>query len=608
MSAKFDKVLFLSLLSSVSLLVSVKQQAIAAVVLPESDRESLPSSRLQTVPPNADPILSFGAPPPLDTGQSLTALAVPPPVVSSPLVVEQPVALSQGEESVPDPSELPVVVVPKEPPGAQLTTPLEEVLPAPLPVPALPLPPVSDQEVLPPPPPVPVVPDAPAVSNVPVPTESVASTDSSAPASAASLASGLPDELSGIVALAPLPPTLPVPLVEPPTLPVRPSPFVATAPPAEVVGQEPLGSLALQPVPTPVPDRQLPTPAPLDDFIVLLAPSQTSLQASPLAAGAPNSLPTTGENAIPASEQQLPVTGASPTIEILPPVSAGSVPTTQVFPPVAAAGTAVQPLPGPARDRKILTGVDVSGWQNEVDWQRLKDSGVDYAYLKSTEGRTFVDPTYEVNRQNARKAGVITGAYHFFRPATPVLDQVDNFMKVVGRVESDDLPPALDLEDPSLWRGYSHAEKLEMVLKWLQEVEKRTGVRPIIYASPSFVESVLGSAPELASYKLWLAHYTSADAPSLPQPFSDWLMWQYSEKGRLPGVVGNVGLNRFRGHPDELLAQARGVAPSIPTQNAPPEVAVASLPQTPLVQPLSPPADSVDRVADVIINFDLGAS
>ncbi len=566
MSAKFDKVLFLSVLSSVSLLLSVKQQASAAVTLPES--EAPPSSSLQPQATNADLILSFAEPPALDTGQKANLVA-PPPTVPVPLVVEQPVALLQGGSPALNPSDLPVVVVPSVPPGAQLST----EVPTPLPVPTLPLPPVYAQAVLPPPP------DEPSVPSV-----SADGSDSSAPSAAASPASGLPDELSGMVALAPLPPSLPSALVEPPSLPVRPSPFVATDPTAEALSPPSLNSFASKP---------LSTPAKVDDSIVLLAPPQTSLQASPLATAPINSLPAVASSNLVAPEVNSPA-----------PVE--SVTTGENLPAAAAVNQPVVPVEAPAaaRDGKILTGVDVSGWQNEVDWQRLKDSGVDYAYLKSTEGRTFVDPTYEVNRQNARKAGVITGAYHFFRPATPVLDQVDNFMKVVGRVESDDLPPALDLEDPSLWRGYSQAEKLEMVLKWLQEVEKRTGVRPIIYASPSFVESVLGSAPELASYKLWLAHYTSADAPSLPQPFSDWLMWQYSDKGRLPGVVGNVDLNRFRGHPQELLAQARMAPPQ-----APPSSAVAAAPQVlPEQGTVSPSAASVDKVADVIINFDLGAS
>lgn len=591
MSAKFDKVLFLSLLSSVSLLLSVKQQAAAASALPES--EAAPSSRLQVPPANADPILSFAEPLSLDTGQS-SNLAAPPPTVPVPVVVEQPVALSQTGSPGLNPSDLPVVVVPRVPPGSQLGS-SAETMPLPvLPVPSLPLPPVSDQAVLPPPPDVPAEPSLP-----PVPPVTEAGTDTSAPSAAASNASDLPAELSGMVALAPLPQSsLPAALVEPPPLTVRPSPFVATDPTANALSQPPLSSLAPLPLPTLVPDKQLPTSTVVDDSIVLLAPPPTSLQANPLASARNNYVPGDEPSALLAPDAN----SSSPV---------GSMQNAENLPATAAVNQPAEPIQAPSvpRDGKILTGVDVSGWQDEVDWQRLKENGVEYAYLKSTEGRTFVDPTYEVNRRNARKAGVITGAYHFFRPATPVLDQVDNFMKVVGTVESDDLPPALDLEDPSLWRGYSHAEKLEMVLKWLQEVEKRTGVRPIIYASPSFVESVLGSAPELASYKLWLAHYTSAEAPSLPKPFSDWLMWQYSEKGRLPGVVGNVDLNRFRGHPQELLAQARGDTPSDPNRQAPPVIDVASVPQAPPVtQPLSPPVDGVDRVADVIINFDLGAS
>lgn len=216
------------------------------------------------------------------------------------------------------------------------------------------------------------------------------------------------------------------------------------------------------------------------------------------------------------------------------------------------------------KSQNILTGVDVSAWQDAVDFKALKQAGIGFAYLKSSEGKNHKDPNFQDNRKNARDAGIITGAYHYFRPAVPVMAQVDNFMAAVGTVESDDLPPALDLEDKSLWRGYTQQEKTTMVLSWLKEVEKRTGVRPVIYASPSFIESVLGSAPELGTYKLWIAHYTERNEPDVPAPFSDWLIWQHSDRGRLPGIDGKTDLNRYRGDATQLVAQARSQATQIP--------------------------------------------
>ncbi|MCA9804661.1 MAG: glycoside hydrolase family 25 protein [Cyanobacteria bacterium HKST-UBA02] len=200
-----------------------------------------------------------------------------------------------------------------------------------------------------------------------------------------------------------------------------------------------------------------------------------------------------------------------------------------------------------ARSQNIF-GIDVSRHQGDIDWARVRNAGVKFAFIKASEGVSWVDPEFAVNWSEAKKNGIIRGAYHFFRPRADVDRQIDNLVNTVGKLESGDLPPVLDLEVPDSWQRFSKQKRLEMVLKWLDGVEKGLGVRPIIYLSPSFADDTLGNPAELAGYDLWIAHYTSKSSPRVPAPWSDWTFWQYSETGKVDGISSEgVDLDRYTG-------------------------------------------------------------
>ncbi|MFN8659635.1 MAG: GH25 family lysozyme [Candidatus Obscuribacterales bacterium] len=88
-----------------------------------------------------------------------------------------------------------------------------------------------------------------------------------------------------------------------------------------------------------------------------------------------------------------------------------------------------------------------------------------------------------------------------------------------------------------------------------QSVESGLGLQPMIYVSFAFAKDVLrtGSFRELSHYRLWIAHYTNAPQPLIPQPWTHWDFWQYTNSGKTPGVNGNVDHNRFFGVRDDLL-------------------------------------------------------
>jgi|688.fasta_scaffold611944_1 lysozyme len=216
-------------------------------------------------------------------------------------------------------------------------------------------------------------------------------------------------------------------------------------------------------------------------------------------------------------------------------------------------------MQGKAAASKRLNGFDLSHYQTrfKIDWEKLK-ANMSFVFVKATEGSHYDDPTFKSNWAAAKSAGIVRGAYHYFRPGEPVLSQVENFVAVVQRLEVGDLPPVLDVENPKRWDGLTAKESVDMIVAWLTEVEKRLGVKPIIYASRSFVIDVLGSDPRLAGWVYWMARYRSrVETP--PRPFKRWAFWQFTETGTAPGITGAVDLDVFNGTLDDLLKLTKQV-------------------------------------------------
>ncbi len=186
----------------------------------------------------------------------------------------------------------------------------------------------------------------------------------------------------------------------------------------------------------------------------------------------------------------------------------------------------------------------------------VRKQGVDFAFMKATEGATFVDSKFKTNWKAAKANGIRCGAYHFFRPKVDLASQIDNFTRVLGTVEAGDLPPVIDAEVPSDWARLSGKQSVDLIVGFIAGVQKKLGanVHPIIYLSPSFADSVLKNDARLKEHPLWLAHYTNADRPRVPKPWDFWTFWQFTENGAVPGIKGNVDINRFNGQADRLEA------------------------------------------------------
>ncbi len=186
-------------------------------------------------------------------------------------------------------------------------------------------------------------------------------------------------------------------------------------------------------------------------------------------------------------------------------------------------------------------GIDLSHYQGDVFWEAVGDNRkTAYVYLKATEGGDRIDDRYEENIRLAKKHGLKVGSYHFFRPKTPLHLQLDNFTTQC-RPADQDLIPMIDIETRG---GLSVEAFTDSLATFLQLIEEYYHQKPLIYTGANFYDKCLaGSLPE--EYKTMIAQYTDYE-PTLIDD-RDITMWQYTGKGRIGGVKGNVDKSRFLG-------------------------------------------------------------
>jgi lysozyme len=196
-----------------------------------------------------------------------------------------------------------------------------------------------------------------------------------------------------------------------------------------------------------------------------------------------------------------------------------------------------------------LTGIDVSHYQGHVTWEAVKGAGCAFAFAKATEGAGVTDPFFATNWAGMKAAGLMRGAYHFYRAEQDAAQQAAHFLSVV-QTQPGDLPPVLDIETGD---GVTGGALVGGVQTWLDAVEPAAGVTPIIYTNASFWNAQFND--QFGRYPLWIAHYGPSPSP-LPRGWTDWTFWQYSQSLHINGVGGAADHDYFNGTPDDLQALA----------------------------------------------------
>ncbi len=215
-----------------------------------------------------------------------------------------------------------------------------------------------------------------------------------------------------------------------------------------------------------------------------------------------------------------------------------------------------------------VNGVDVSTYQGTVNWASVKSSGRVFAFTRVSDGTTHPDGTFATNWAGIKNAGLLRGAYQFFRPGEDPNAQADLLIAKVGKLGAGDLPAVLDLETVD---GVAAATLQARAKAWLQRVEQGTGKKPIVYTA-NFMSSAIGTS--LGAYPLWVANY-GVTCPTMPSGFTAWKFWQSSSTGNVSGISGAVDLDEFQG----TLADLKTYADGAPSDGGPPPAHDGGVPE-----------------------------
>ncbi len=194
-----------------------------------------------------------------------------------------------------------------------------------------------------------------------------------------------------------------------------------------------------------------------------------------------------------------------------------------------------------------IFGIDISRHQGVVNWDKLSNyrfeyHKIDFVYIKATESYDWTDKSFLRNWKEAKKHNIVRGAYHFFDPSeSPEMQMKNFFIKVV--LKKGDLPPMLDVEQES---RISTSEYRTKVLKCLQLLEQHYKLKPLLYVNKNFYDSYF-STDDFKEYPLWISSLEKTEPNQ-----EEWVLWQFSHYGIVPGIDEYVDVNVFNGSREDF--------------------------------------------------------
>lgn len=189
----------------------------------------------------------------------------------------------------------------------------------------------------------------------------------------------------------------------------------------------------------------------------------------------------------------------------------------------------------------IYDGIDVSAYQGYIDYERVKNAGIEVVYIKSSEGTTLEDPYFRTNYNNAKANGLKVGFYHFIRARNEeeAREEAEFFARVISGTNPD-CRLAMDFEV----FGDLSVEKINRIsFAFLQKIQEITQKECVIYSDAYNARNTFSR--ELAEkYPLWIAEY-GVETPVDNGKWEYWVGFQYTDAGRIDGIEGNVDRDKF---------------------------------------------------------------
>lgn len=209
----------------------------------------------------------------------------------------------------------------------------------------------------------------------------------------------------------------------------------------------------------------------------------------------------------------------------------------------------------------LYEGIDVSGWQGAIDYEQVKNAGIEIVYMKASEGTSFVDPYFNQNYTNAKANGLKVGFYHYVtaRSNEDAILEARFFVSVISG-KTPDCRLAMDFES---FGSLSPSEITQIGLTFMQTVQNLSGKEMVIYSDTSNASYRFGG--ELTNYPLWVAQY-EVNEPTPNGNWDTWVGWQYSDDGQIPGISGYVDRDQFT---DGILLNSSSEIPLPDSTNKP---------------------------------------
>ncbi|MDA8870449.1 glycoside hydrolase family 25 protein [Rhizobiaceae bacterium] len=192
-------------------------------------------------------------------------------------------------------------------------------------------------------------------------------------------------------------------------------------------------------------------------------------------------------------------------------------------------------------------GIDLSRHNKAIDWATVKRSGIDFAFIKATEGGNDGDRRFAELWSAAKRAGIPRSAYHFYYFCASPEKQARNYIARVPKSHTS-LPPILDVEwnpeSPTCTKRDAPKKVRGELSRFLKIIERHYGQKPIIYTTVDFHRENLAGG-ELPGYQYWLRSVTAE--PHHKYGNRPWTFWQYTGTGKVPGIEGPVDINAWKG-------------------------------------------------------------
>lgn len=193
---------------------------------------------------------------------------------------------------------------------------------------------------------------------------------------------------------------------------------------------------------------------------------------------------------------------------------------------------------------ETVPGIDVSKYQGQINWFKVKQAGCAFAFAKASERSQ--DPMFQTNKTNAKAQGLLFAGYHYLHPSMDAIKQAELFLKVASPAVGE-LPPMLDWETTD---NVPTAVDRERALTWLNYIQAKVGQAPILYTGPYFAQA-LNLTDEFSDFPLYIAHYGTL-APLVPAPWTVWSFHQFTGHGHIDGVNFETDLDRWNGPLENL--------------------------------------------------------